>query len=132
MIELKTTIYKCPYCKKYLLRKHAMKNHIKWCPKNPENITLCGDCLFLKAVDCYYGRYNNWIGDYEDTKSTKFHCIKLDIDLIPFKIIKMGWDLAFPETYGGQQLMKKECSNWTGHAVNLSKEDEELIDNFNN
>jgi len=53
-----TTVYKCPHCKRYMLRKYSMENHIKWCKKNPANIRKCFDCCYLKETTIEYERYN--------------------------------------------------------------------------
>lgn len=43
-------VYKCGFCRKYYLRKHAAVTHETYCAKNPKNRHACFDCIFLHVA----------------------------------------------------------------------------------
>jgi len=103
------TVYKCPHCKKYMLRKHSMEFHIKWCKKNPENIKQCFDCAYIKEETIEYDKYNKLCGDFEVKFSKAFKCGKLKKFLYPPIVEKKNLVEQYPETFKDQEPMRKKC-----------------------
>lgn len=58
MTESIRPVYKCDFCGKNLLRKHAAIKHEDLCKKNPENIRPCLSCPHLLT--------DEFIVDYDD------------------------------------------------------------------
>jgi hypothetical protein len=74
-------VYKCGFCRKYYLMKHACERHEKYCAKNPVNRHKCYSCKFLE-VD----RSPN-----DEGLSVKtFYCIKLEKELHTVKAEKLN------------------------------------------
>jgi hypothetical protein len=77
------TVYKCDYCGKNYLMKHACGNHEKYCGKNPDNRHACFTCNHL-SVD------RESVGNESGSYSEKtFTCTKLDKQLHSFKAEKI-------------------------------------------
>jgi len=70
------TIYKCDFCRKKLMVKHAMVRHEKWCESNPENFKKCSGCVNLQETTTKI----EW--DYSDQCGMRtfkaFRCTNLD------------------------------------------------------
>ena len=115
MREEKRTIYRCEYCKKYLLHKSSMLRHESMCKKNPNIMLKCRDCCFwtildkedfIKKVDrealkkegydeFYLNRYSN----EEITISWSFHyCLKYEKKMMPPKAFNGFYGIVFKET----------------------------------
>ncbi len=109
-----TTLYKCNFCSKYLIRKHAMEAHEFGCYMNPKNQAACSGCVFLKEgnTEVFY-EYNDSEGYREIGKTVKtFSCKKLDKKLYPFKVVKKGLLEKYPESFEGQEQMPNSCNHW--------------------
>lgn len=114
MKEQIKTIYRCDHCDKIMFRKGSMTYHEKLCYKNPVNIALCLSCKFSeKKAIVYIYDGNDGFGYKEWVKPTNcFHCPKHNIDMYPFKAVKMGLLKRFPDQFEDQEPMKMECEHY--------------------
>mgnify|MGYP003560170479 CR=1 FL=1 len=53
-VQENITLYSCDFCKKRMVRKHAMIKHEPSCYSNPENKPACSDCKFLEEIKVEY------------------------------------------------------------------------------
>lgn len=100
------TRYKCEYCKKNYIRKHAVIAHEHLCFKNPENKRACFSCEHLekKTVEIFHDDFRG--GDVVQNVSI-FHCSKLNHFLYPPKVEHKK--NAFETDEIDNLPMKKEC-----------------------
>lgn len=104
------TLYKCDFCPKRLIRKHAMEYHEHNCSSNPKNQSACSGCAFIveERKDIYY---SDPYGEGSFISKT-FKCEKLNKKMYPFKAVKMGLVDKYPETFEGEEQMPNECKHW--------------------
>lgn len=85
MTQHECTVYKCDYCRKKYLVKHACARHEKYCPKNPNNQHICSSCPHLiktkEEVD---------IDSYHRISVTAFFCEKLKKDMHSYVAERIG------------------------------------------
>lgn len=72
MIQIEATVYKCEFCRKHYLVRHACEKHEKYCPKNPNNWHQCFTCPHLDHKKKQSG---------EDVWYTEFYCKPMDKQL---------------------------------------------------
>jgi hypothetical protein len=106
------TVYRCDFCKKKLFVKKAMERHEMYCGKNPENFKRCADgCIHLEEI-----RVDYWVEDYHgdgyDKTAKGFRCNKLNKLLYPTIVEKKGLDIKYPDTFGNQEPMPKDCEHF--------------------
>lgn len=104
MKVIETEVYKCDYCGKNLIRKHAMIKHEKFCDRNPLNIKACFGCVFLTKEEVLIEEH-----DHYDRKSNGFRCTKKDVLLYPTKVERKGLLDKYPETFEDQEPMPSQC-----------------------
>jgi hypothetical protein len=86
MTQQECTVYKCGFCRKKYLVKHACEKHEKYCPKNPNNWHVCWDCPHLET-----GRVETEGGYMEPGPTFKtFRCTKLEKDLHSYVAERIG------------------------------------------
>lgn len=110
------TQYKCDHCSKKLVVKSAMESHEKRCFQNPENLRICHGCKYLQEEEIKYhvDAYENYgiISEIEKTV-TGFRCTKFDILIYPYKAEYKDLPNKYPETFEGQEPMRKECEGFS-------------------
>ncbi len=114
MKESVKTVYKCEYCGKNLLVKHAAIKHEKWCTKNPDNWPKCDGCIFISEVKIEIP--DVW-SDGDTRLVNGFKCKKLQKNMYPKKAEKKGLIEKYPETFADQIPMPKECEHFDNRLV---------------
>ena len=89
MITIKTTIYKCDFCKKVYLKKKWAEKHELGCTKNPANDRPCFHCRCLETKEFELGEDDPENGDYM-YRLNILHCRKRDVFLYPPKVELKG------------------------------------------
>ena len=97
-IEIKTTIYQCPYCHKKLINKNSYRNHI---------LSSCSRFQFeYEEMKQNYeqnkitkAEYYKWLNDNGYTVDLKDEDIK-DIGEALYKEIKETQDYCYPNYFG--------------------------------
>ena len=112
MLTLDTTIYKCEFCKKYLIKKHAAIKHEFNCYKNPKNHSACVGCIFINVEPITYLGGHDYYGERTDIKGNQFKCEKLNKTMYPFVLVKKGVVEKHPEQFEGQEQMPSNCKDW--------------------
>jgi hypothetical protein len=106
------TQYKCDHCSKKMVVQSAMQRHEEKCFKNPANFRVCHDCIHLQETEIEYfvDTYQDYGGFGEKRKTvTGFRCTKFDLLLYPYKAEYKNLPNKYPETFEGQEPMRKEC-----------------------
>lgn len=101
MTEVQTTIYRCAYCRKYGIRKHAIIEHEKYCAKNPANAHVCFTCQHLTVE-----RTDNKDGGFNEKT---FTCEALGLELHSFKAEKVKHSCL-----GHTTRMPLKCQSYQG------------------
>ena len=109
-VQENVTVYKCDFCKKKLLRKHAMIKHEEHCGHNPKNHSACQGCIFLKQKSETFEGYGHDYGNEYYVKT--FFCEKLNKGVYPHKVVKKGLLQKYPETFVDQIKMPTKCEHW--------------------
>lgn len=99
MKETTRIVYRCDYCKKNYLQRHAAVKHEKYCSRNPINFHICFDCIFLE------------VGRDDETSHKFFHCNKLNKELHTFKAERIGHDCL-----GHTERMPLTCVEHKSHV----------------
>lgn len=106
-------IYKCEYCKKHYLLKHAAIYHEALCFNNPENKRPCYQCQYLekKEVEIYSGFDDCMSSEPINIKRHFFFCTaKQQFLYTPQNEVKGNYNHV--DTEGGvfeNYPMPKEC-----------------------
>lgn len=84
-------IYRCEYCNKLYLRKHACNNHETACKRNPAYLRPCHSCKVLKKVqaEIWAGYGDPWGNEVERTVQVLF-CEKKDCFIYPPSVAAKG------------------------------------------
>lgn len=106
-----TTVYHCDYCRKKLLRKHAMVRHELNCYSNPINKPKCSGCIHLEEIKKVIGVECSNDHDYE-LKANSFWCNKLKMGLYPQKAVRLGLIDNYPEQFEDEKRMPTECEHF--------------------
>ena len=112
-VQENITLYSCDFCKKRMVRKHAMIKHEPSCYSNPENKPACSDCKFLEEIKVEY--YYDFGMGKSRAEVKGFKCNKLEQIMYPFKVVKKGLLEKYPETFEGQIQMPKECEHFNNN-----------------
>lgn len=109
------TYYRCEYCNKLYLRKHACEKHEKICNCNPNNWRACHSCDYLEKIDkTVYVYYHNGMGEIESPYNTHcFKCILKNKLMYPFAAEKKGLLDKYPEDFKDQTPMPQKCDDFT-------------------
>ena len=75
----KRLIFRCDYCKKYLLHKSSMQRHETNCKKNPNNQILCSLCHFSEYLE------EEFVFEGTNYKFNFRYCCKQKKKMIPLK-----------------------------------------------
>lgn len=100
-----TKAYKCDHCGRILATKAGMSRHEKCCPKNPANISMCKECMFLEHERKVV---------YDGHVETTFHCTKKNINLYHPKVLRMSDWIRKEIIYGAEMMptIDKGCNDY--------------------
>ena len=105
--------FRCDYCNKLYLRRHACIEHEKRCSKNPDNFRACFDCVHLEYFKEDLTKDSIW--DEHTFRVPVFYCRKKDVYVYPPKNEHKKNAYSASDLGDGQKEnipMKKECADF--------------------
>lgn len=120
------TLYICSFCKKRLIKEHAMVRHEEFCTFNPNNHPACSGCVHLEEPTKSFGDGYDNDGGLRTREIRTFYCSKLKKALYPMKVVKKGLLKKYPDTFKDQELMPIVCEHLSYEMPGLVNTDQDF------